>query len=117
MGQGIVRTPGDFGLAGIPPQDDALLDWLATRFVEDGWSVGQATCAHHHAECNLSASGQLQRAHEPLIYATRRPRRLTAEQLRDSMLAVSGLLTAKNSGAPQWPDLPREVLEANPAFW
>ncbi len=39
MGQGIVRTPGDFGLAGIPPQDDALLDWLATRFIEDGWSV------------------------------------------------------------------------------
>ncbi len=32
------------------------------------------------------------------------------------MLAVSGLLTAKNSGPPQWPDLPREVLEANPAF-
>lgn len=32
------------------------------------------------------------------------------------MLSVSGLLTSKNSGPPQWPDLPREVLEANPAF-
>ncbi len=39
MGQGLVRTPGDFGVAGIPPEDPDLLDWLASRFVEDGWSV------------------------------------------------------------------------------
>ncbi len=42
-------------------------------------------------------------------------RRLTAEQLRDSLLAVSGLLTNKTDGLPVWPDLPPEVLQANPA--
>lgn len=47
---------------------------------------------------------------------TRTPHRLSAEQLRDSLLAVSGLLAAKHSGPPVWPELPAEVLQANPAF-
>ena len=47
---------------------------------------------------------------------TRTPRRLSAEQLRDALLSVSGLLTAKDSGPPIWPELPVEVLQANPAF-
>jgi hypothetical protein len=41
---------------------------------------------------------------------------LTAEQLRDALLSVSGLLTAKVNGSPVWPDLPADVLKANPAF-
>lgn len=115
MGQGLVATPGDFGLAGSPPADAALLDWLAQRFMNDGWSIKRLV-----RTIMLSAAYRQTAAYkeplESLAYATRRPRRLTAEQLRDSMLAVSGLLTSKNSGPPQWPDLPREVLEANPAF-
>jgi hypothetical protein len=43
-------------------------------------------------------------------------RRLSAEQLRDNMLVVSGLLHPKNGGKPSWPDLPAEILQANPAF-
>ena len=43
-------------------------------------------------------------------------RRLSAEQLRDSLLAVTGLLTERNGGPPVWPELPAEVLQANPAF-
>jgi hypothetical protein len=49
-------------------------------------------------------------------FALRQPRRATAEQLRDSLLFVSGLLTAKTDGPPIWPDLPPEVLDSNPAF-
>ncbi len=45
-----------------------------------------------------------------------RRRRLTAEQLRDSLLVVSGLLTSKAEGAPIWPELPDDILQANPAF-
>ena len=44
------------------------------------------------------------------------PRRLSAEQLRDALLSVSGLLTAKDGGPPIWPDLPSDILQANPAF-
>src|SRR5262249_24402358 len=49
-------------------------------------------------------------------FSLRAPRRASAEQLRDSLLFVSGLLTAKADGAPIWPDLTPEVLDSNPAF-
>ena len=49
-------------------------------------------------------------------FARRQARRLSAEELRDTLLAVSGLLTEKRDGPPVWPDLPPEVLQANPAF-
>ena len=115
MGQGLVRTPGDFGLAGIAPENPALLDWLAQRFIDDSWSIKRLVRLIMLSATYQQAATYREPA-EPLIYATRLPRRLTAEQLRDAMLAVSGLLTTKNSGPPQWPELPREVLEANPAF-
>ncbi len=115
MGQGLVATPGDFGLAGSAPADAALLDWLAQRFMQDGWSIKRLVRTIMLSATYRQAASYKEPL-ESLAYATRRPRRLTAEQLRDSMLAVSGLLTSKNSGPPQWPDLPREVLEANPAF-
>lgn len=115
MGQGIVRTPGDFGLAGTQPDDPELLDWLACRLMEEQWSIKRLI-----RTIMLSATYQqaatFEQPAESISHVSRRPRRLTAEQLRDSMLAVSGLLTSKNSGPPQWPDLPQDVLEANPAF-
>jgi hypothetical protein len=115
FGQGLVRTPGDFGLAGSPPEDQQLLDYLAHRFVQEGWSIKKLI-----REIVLSATYQqaasFQEPLDSVAHVIRRPRRLTAEQLRDSMLLVSGLLTNKDSGPPQWPELPKDVLEANPAF-
>ena len=115
MGQGLVRTPGDFGLAGLPPDDPALLDWLASDFVQHEWSIKRLI-----RQIVLSATYQQAALYEPvpesLGYAIRVPRRLTAEQLRDAMLCVSGSLTDKFDGPAIWPDLPNEVLEANPAF-
>ena len=115
MGQGIVRTPSDFGLAGTPPDDPELLDFLACQLMEEQWSIKQLI-----RTIMLSATYQqaatFEQPAESIAHVSRRPRRLTAEQLRDSMLAVSGLLTSKDSGPPQWPDLPQDVLEANPAF-
>jgi mono/diheme cytochrome c family protein len=115
MGRGLVATPGDFGLAGAKPDDLELLDWLARKFIDQGWSTKQLI-----RMITLSATYQQAAQYaEPksgLAHVSRGPRRLTAEQLRDAMLAVSGLLTNKNSGPPEWPDLPRDVLDANPAF-
>jgi hypothetical protein len=101
FGEGLVTTPNDFGRAGARPRDPALLDWLAGEFMRGGWSLKK-----------------LQR----LIFTSatyrqsRAPRRLTAEQLRDTMLAVAGRLTREGGGPPVWPELPDEVLKANPAF-
>jgi hypothetical protein len=111
MGRPLVATPNDFGLAGAPPADAALLDWLASEFVRHGWSVKQlvrqiATSATYRQAPSFAAEH----------LGLRAPRRLSAEQLRDSLLAVSGLLTTKSDGPPMWPDLPPEILQSNPAF-
>lgn len=102
FGAGLVATPNDFGLAGAKPEDPELLDWLAGEFVRNGWSMKKL-----HRLIVTSA-----------VYRQtgREPRRLSAEQLRDSLLAVSGLLTNKAGGPPVWPELPPEILQANPAF-
>lgn len=109
FGEGLVATPNDFGLAGERPTDAALLDWLAGELTRSGWSlkhmhrllVGSAT----YRSGSVNGNDQF-----------RSPRRLSAEQLRDSLLAVSGLLSPKDGGPPVWPELPPEVLQANPAF-
>ncbi len=102
FGEGLVATPNDFGLAGARPENPELLDWLATEFVRGGWSLKKL-----HRLIVTSATYR---------HAGREPRRLSAEQLRDGLLAVSGLLTNKSGGPPVWPELPPEILQANPAF-
>ncbi|HKD36941.1 MAG TPA: DUF1553 domain-containing protein, partial [Pirellulales bacterium] len=116
FGQPLVATPNDFGLAGARPTHPELLDWLAGEFVSDGWSLKRlhrlivTSAVYRQAAVNPEAG-----AAPPTLYARQELRRLTAEQLRDSLLAVSGLLTSKTSGPPVWPELPHEVLQANPA--
>ncbi|MFM8468540.1 MAG: DUF1553 domain-containing protein [Limisphaerales bacterium] len=110
FGEGLVATPNDFGLAGARPTYPELLDWLAGELLRCGWSV-----KHLHRVIVTSAAYRAA-AGKPQVSFVRTPRRLTAEQLRDSLLAVSGLLTAKDSGPPIWPELPAEILQANPAF-
>ena len=107
----LVATPNDFGLAGTAPHDPALLDWLAGEFVHRQWSIKQMVRLIVNTATYRQAPGHL-----PASFATRLPRRLSAEQLRDALLSVSGLLTQKNSGPPVWPDLPKEMLVSNPAF-
>lgn len=118
FGTGIVATPNDFGLAGATPSHPELLDWLATRFRESGWSLKQlhrliVTSAAYRQRSNVPASGPLP---DPALLARQVPRRVTAEMLRDAMLAVSGSLTESKGGPPVWPELPEDVLKANPAF-
>jgi hypothetical protein len=111
MGRALVATPNDFGLAGATPEDAAQLDWLADEFVANGWSVKELVRRIATSAAYLQAP-TFDRQH----VALRSPRRLRAEQLRDSLLHTSGLLTAKADGPPIWPDLPQEILTSNPAF-
>jgi Protein of unknown function (DUF1553)/Protein of unknown function (DUF1549)/Planctomycete cytochrome C len=106
FGIGLVETPSDFGRGGQAPSHPELLDWLATRFIQQGWSLKQL-----HRMIVLSETyRQSSRAPRELSQVASRldsqsrllwhfpTRRLDAEVLRDSMLQVSGLLDTKMYG-------------------
>ena len=115
FGAGIVPVEGGFGLRGEPPSHPALLDHLASRFVESGWSVKEM---HRLMMCS-STYRQESRADAATLAAdpgnrllARMPRqRLEAEAIRDACLAVSGRLDA-TPGGPAFTDLmtPRRSL-------
>ncbi len=120
FGTGLVASANDFGLAGTRPSHPELLDWLASEFVRSGGSAK----ALHRLIVNSATYRQSSRVRpeETRIDPGNRllsrwnPRRLSAEQLRDSILAVSGQLRTTPGGPPVWPELPAEILQANPAF-
>jgi hypothetical protein len=96
FGEGLVRTPDNFGLNGDRPTHPELLDWLATRFVEDGWSVKRLI-----RRIVLSRTYQLSNEHISLNYKSdpdniyhwrHNQRRLEAEAIRDAILFASGKL-------------------------
>jgi hypothetical protein len=115
FGEGLVATPNDFGLNGARPANPELLDWLASEFMRQGWSMKKL---HRLIVTSTTyrlappPSGNLDRR----LLAGQLPRRLTAEALRDAMLAVAGRLQLREGGAPVWPEVPEEILRANPAF-
>src|SRR6185369_12531298 len=102
FGQGLVATPSDFGVRTEPPTHPALLDYLATRFVEEGWSIKSL-----HAMILLSNTYRQASTDRPeamaadpenkLIWKCNR-QRLDLESLRDSMLATAGQLDLKVGG-------------------
>ncbi len=108
FGVGLVATPSDFGHLGEAPSHPELLDWLALRFVEHGWSL---KWLHH--EIVTSATWRQSSLVEPSVSAEQfdvanrllwrqNIRRLDAEQIRDGILAVSGELQL-NLGGPSSP--------------
>ena len=96
----IVDTPSDFGLRGSPPKDAALLDYLAQRFIDSGWSIKDM-----HRLIVLSATyaqAASSRAQQDPQWAPVR-RRLEAEEIRDALLAVSGELDPSPGGDHPFP--------------
>lgn len=97
FGRGLVKTPNDFGSRGLPPSHPDLLDHLATRFIESGWSMKAM-----HRLMILSATFQQSSASDMTrgdaangtagadFYTPFARRRLSAEEIRDSILAKSG---------------------------
>lgn len=117
FGEGLVRTPSDFGVMGDAPTHPELLDWLADWFVREGWSIKKL----HRLILNSNAYQMSKRWHP--AYGPRDPenrllwrfpfRRLEVEPIRDSMLAVSGRLSRHMYGPSMFPPVPRAALEGN----
>jgi hypothetical protein len=102
FGRGLVSTVDNFGRLGDPPSHPELLDFLACRFVESDWSAKQfiryllATAAWQRASEPSAGAREIDPANLLLSHA--RVRRLEAEAVRDSLLSVSGRLSAERYG-------------------
>jgi hypothetical protein len=104
FGRGIVASVDNFGVLGDRPTHPELLDYLADRFVRDGWSVKHLirTLVLSRAYAMSSTAGGPGDAADPedLLLHRARLRRLEGEAIRDAMLAVSGRLDGRMFGAP-----------------
>ena len=103
FGTGLVQTASDFGRSGARPTHPQLLDWLASEFISSGWSIKELhrlimLSSTYRQSSQIEATAATQDAAVTLLW--RFPsRRLEAESIRDSMLAVSGRLN-RTSGGP-----------------
>jgi hypothetical protein len=107
FGQGLVRTPEDFGSQGELPTHPELLDWLAKDFIENGWDVKRLmkllVTSTTYRQSSIAQRHHQARDPENRLLA-RAPRyRLPAEMIRDNALAASGLLVRSLGGAPARP--------------
>jgi hypothetical protein len=115
FGEGLVRTPSNFGNLGERPTHPELLDWLAARFVETGWSMkAMHRLIMSSAAYQQSASAPpevMDKDGDNRLFGRMNRRRLDAEQLRDSLLAVTGELVRQMGGvAVREIESPRRTL-------
>ncbi|HWK52895.1 MAG TPA: DUF1549 and DUF1553 domain-containing protein, partial [Hyphomicrobiales bacterium] len=120
FGRGIVETVSDFGKAGAKPSHPELLDYLARHFIDSGWDVKAL-----HREILLSSVYRQASVERPEVVeadpdnrllAVFPCRRLDAEQIRDSLLAASGLLNLDVGGPSIFPPLPASAPDTGRAW-
>jgi hypothetical protein len=104
FGRGIVSTPNDFGRMGGRPSHPQLLDWLANRYVAGGWRMKpihkmilMSDTYRQASDSSVSKTGDEKDPENAFLWKFSR-RRLEAEEIRDSMLAVAGRLNPKSGG-------------------
>ncbi len=115
FGRGLVRSSSDFGFQGSPPTHPGLLDWLAADFVDGGWRIKRL-----HKLIMLSNTYQMSSRGNPValgkdpennLFWRFNMRRLSAEEVRDSILAVNGSLNREGFSGPSiYVKIPEEVL-------
>lgn len=114
FGRGIVRTPNNFGLLGAPPTHPDLLNWLAQEFMDRGWSMKSMhrliLMSKTYQRSSQTVEDSLEKDPNNDLFWRFDLRRLSAEEVRDSVLAVSGVLNEKLYGPSIYPDLSQEVL-------
>ncbi len=115
FGRGLSATPNNLGALGAKPTHPQLLDWLAADFVEHGWSIKRLHRQIMHSRLYRQSTErpdmEALREQDPenRLLAYFEPRRLTAEELRDSMLLVSGELNREVGGVPAKPEINLDV--------
>jgi hypothetical protein len=114
FGAGIVPTVDDFGRMGEKPTHPELLDFLATRLTQTGWSARQMILWLVETEAfqrsALPSESALERDPSNALLSHATVRRLDAEEIRDSMLAVAGTLQREPYGAPVDVGVPRRSI-------
>jgi hypothetical protein len=119
FGQGIVATPNNFGKMGTEPSNLALIDWLATEFVRQGWSVKQMQRLIMTSETYKMASAYYGGGNEAKDstnqFLWRFPvKRLEAEIIRDAALSASGDLNPEAGGPAFFPPVPKSIVAGAP---
>jgi mono/diheme cytochrome c family protein len=115
FGRGIVRSSSDFGYRGTPPTHPELLDWLAGELVERGWRLKALhkliLTSNAYRMSSRPDAAALTKDPENDLFWRFDLRRLSAEEVRDSILAVSGNLNKSKMGGPSiFPRISAEVL-------
>ena len=125
FGRPLVTTPNDFGKMGTRPANPELLDWLANEYVKGGWKMKPL----HRLILLSSAYRQDSRSVNEKAYAAKDPenkwlwkanrRRLEAEEIRDTMLAISGRLNTKAGGPSVMVAIDPELIKdlKRPQYW
>ena len=113
FGTGIVATPSDFGVNGERPTHPELVDWLAHEFMDSGWSIKAM-----HRKIMLSATyrqggenAAWEKDPENKLLSRFPRRRLEGEELRDSVLYLSGRLNGERGGPSVFPPLPADLAD------
>jgi hypothetical protein len=122
FGRAIVGTPNDFGKMGLKPTHPELLDWLANEYVKGGWRMKPLhrmlmTSATYRQSSRSTAGAEKDPENKLLSKMNRR--RLAAEEIRDTMLAVSGRLNPKAGGPSVMIKIDEELIKdlKRPQYW
>lgn len=126
----LAGNPNNFGSTGKKPTHPELLDWLAATFIESGWSIKAmhrlilSSDAYQRASEHPDRAQLAKKDSSGTAYAVFKPRRLTAEELRDATLSATGELNPSLGGIPARPELnletalqPRQVMGTFAEAW
>jgi hypothetical protein len=125
FGRGIVSTPNDFGRMGTRPTHPELLDYLANQFIDGGWKMKPLhrmillSSAYRQSSSSPNEKVAMEKDPENKYLWKWNRRRLEAEEIRDSMLFVSGRLNPKANGPSVMIDIDPELIKdlKRPQYW
>ena len=114
FGRGIIRSTNDFGMLGTPPTHPELIDWLAIEFINSGWRMKKMhkliMTSNTYRMSSQSNNRYIQQDPNNELFWRFNMRRLAAEEIRDTILWITGKLNYKMGGPSVFPEVPKDVL-------